>query len=60
MEKLLTVKSVAELTGYSKHWVYSRKCEGTLPFPVIKLGASLRFRESDVLRWIESNALPQN
>ena len=55
MEKLLTVDAFVSITGYSKAWVYHNKCMGTLPIPVIKLGNSLRFKESDVLRWIEGN-----
>jgi predicted DNA-binding transcriptional regulator AlpA len=37
----------------SKNWIYQRVHSGTLGFSVVKIGHYLRFRESEVRRYIE-------
>lgn len=51
MERLLSVKDVARLTGWSPLTIYNKSLAGEIPGKV-KLGVSLRFRESDVQIWL--------
>jgi excisionase family DNA binding protein len=54
-EALLTVSEVAGLLHVPVSWVYEhtrRKCINRIPG--FRLGKYWRFREDDVLRWIES------
>lgn len=53
--KLLTLKEVTELTTRSSSTIYNMVKEGTFP-EWIKLGSSSRWRESEVLDWIEEQA----
>ncbi len=53
-EKLLTVEELAGLLQVLPGWVYShtrRRCENRIPG--FRLGKYWRFRESDVLDWLE-------
>ena len=54
IEKLLTIEELSELTGIAVKTIYVRG-GGTNDLPRIKLGGSLRFRESDVQAWIHRN-----
>ena len=54
IEKLLTIKEVSEITGIAVKTLYVRG-GGTKTLPRIKLGHSLRWRESDVRDWINRN-----
>jgi excisionase family DNA binding protein len=54
MSELLTIKEMAERLKVPVSWLYSRtrlKGEGTIP--VVRAGKYLRFRESEVLEWLE-------
>jgi len=51
---LLTVREVAELLKVPKSWIYQhtrRRSQDRIPFA--KLGHYIRFREADVLAYIE-------
>ena len=51
---LLTVKEVAELLQVPVSWVYERTRKRSLDrIPGFRLGKYWRFRESDVLAWLE-------
>lgn len=51
---LLTVEEVAELLRVPVSWVYERTRSRTLSrIPGFRLGKYWRFREEDVLTWIE-------
>ncbi|PZT91008.1 MAG: hypothetical protein DI637_02885 [Citromicrobium sp.] len=52
---MLTLKEVTELTTRSSSTIYNMVKEGTFP-EWIKLGSSSRWRESEVLDWIEEQA----
>jgi excisionase family DNA binding protein len=51
---LLTVRDVAELLRVPVSWVYERtRKRGQERIPGFRLGKYWRFREADVLAWIE-------
>ena len=53
-DRLLTVEEVAELLRVPKSWVYARTRKRSLHrIPAFRLGKYWRFRETDVLAWIE-------
>jgi excisionase family DNA binding protein len=56
MERLLTAKQVADLLAVDESWVRSATREGRMPH--IELGRYKRYRESDVLAWVESCSKP--
>ncbi len=51
MEKLLTTRQVGELLAVSCSQVYKWVHYGYVPY--IKLGHSVRFRESDLSKWLK-------
>lgn len=54
-EGLLTVKEVAELLRVPVSWVYDRTRKRSIDrLPGIRLGKYWRFREGEVLAWVES------
>lgn len=56
--KLLTEKEVAILVRKSVHWLRRKRWEGGEDsIPYRKLGASVRYAESDVISYIENRAL---
>ena len=53
-DRLLTVGDLAELLRVPTSWVYERVRNGaTNRIPGYKLGKYWRFRESDVMAWLE-------
>ena len=50
-ERLLTARELAELLGFSASTVVDWSERGELPG--FKVGGRLRFRESEVLEWLE-------
>lgn len=54
MEKLLNVKEAAEILGVKPSWIYGNVHQGTLPFPAVYVGRYLRFKQSDVQAYIET------
>lgn len=53
MERLLSVKDLAQLTGWSPLTIYNKSLSGQIPGKV-KLGSSLRFRASEIEAWLTS------
>ena len=54
LERLLTVEEVAELLRVPRSWVYERtRQRSPNRIPGFRLGKYWRFRESDVLAWLE-------
>jgi excisionase family DNA binding protein len=51
LERLLTAREVAELLGFASGTVVNWAERGEVPS--FKLGGRLRFRESEVVEWIE-------
>lgn len=56
MEPLITPKRLSELTGLRLSTIYSLSYRKRLP--TIKLGNRLRFRLSDVEKWIKQGERP--
>ena len=61
-EKWLTVKQMAEISGFSRSYFYTNKSLGkhghkcaVLP-PLVEVGRNLRCRESAFQRWLEGPA----
>ena len=53
-DELLTVEEVAQLLKVPTSWVYERcRASAQDPLPHIKLGKYLRFRNSDLLLYLE-------
>jgi excisionase family DNA binding protein len=50
---LLTIDEVSERLQISKSWIYGQLALNR--FPHVKLGRALRFRESDVARYVEEH-----
>jgi len=51
-DRLLDVKTVAELLGCSARQVWKLRASGRLP-EAVRLGRSVKWRQSDVQRFIE-------
>lgn len=49
----LTVNELAEMLGETPKSIYKRAQNGTLPFPVLRLGRSIRFSRRAVEAWLE-------
>ncbi|MFG2113901.1 helix-turn-helix domain-containing protein [Streptomyces sp. NPDC048718] len=49
--RLMSVTDLAEYLGVTPAWVYNN--HRTLNIPAFKIGGHLRFRPTDVDRWIE-------
>jgi excisionase family DNA binding protein len=50
---MMTVGEVADALGISTRQVWRLRCKGDIPEPV-NIGRSVRWRRSDVLRWIDA------
>ena len=54
LERLLTVEELAELLKVPATWIYSRtRARSVNRLPGLRIGKYWRFRESDVLEWLE-------
>lgn len=56
MEKLLTSEQLAEMLQVKLSTIYQWTHTGFVPF--IKVGRLIRFRESDVVKWLEKRNNP--
>lgn len=54
IDKLLTQQQVVEWTGMSSAWFEMSRFKGT-GMPYVKIGRSVRYRTSDVQRWINDH-----
>jgi predicted DNA-binding transcriptional regulator AlpA len=52
---LLTEKEAAKIMGFSVYWFQRKRWEGGGP-PFIKFDRAVRYRESDLLAWIEARS----
>ncbi len=53
MERLMTAKQVSELIEVRPSTIYQWVHEGLIPY--VKLGKCVRFRKSELFRWIDRN-----
>lgn len=51
--RLLRVRDLSELTGLARWRIYELIAEGKGP-PHIRIGATIRFPEDAIVKWIES------
>ena len=51
-ERLLPIVDVMRSIGFGRNWIYSRMREGTFPRPVRIGPQAVRWKMSDVDRWI--------
>ncbi len=51
MEKLVSIKEIAELTGLSVSSIYKRTSIGAIPY--YKVGKRVLFKPSEINRWLE-------
>lgn len=52
-EKLITIKEVQEMVGFKKDYIYRRIKQGTFPKQINFGGRAVRWRLSDVQKWVE-------
>ncbi|MCE5341289.1 MAG: AlpA family phage regulatory protein [Planctomycetaceae bacterium] len=53
-ENLLTAKTVGERLSLSKRQIFRLNSSGKIPAP-IRIGGSVRWRQSDIKRWVDLN-----
>lgn len=58
MERLLTARELADLLGFSASTVVDWSERGEIPS--FKIGGRLRFRESEVIEWLERQRKGRN
>jgi len=52
MEKLLTIEQLAEILQIKKSTIYAWTFAKKIPH--LKIGGALRFREREIVKWIDS------
>jgi len=52
MDRLLTIDEVSSLLGLSRKTIYGYTSSKQIPY--LKIGNSVRFKESDIEKWAES------
>ena len=52
-ERLLTPREAADFLRVSPSWLAKARMRGDGP-PFVKIGRSIRYRESDLLQWMKS------
>lgn len=57
MEELLTTKDMAKLLGVKVNTVYVRRYRNLPMPPVLRIGNFLRYRRSDVEKWLETHVI---
>ena len=53
---LLTSKDVSEILGVTEHTLAVWRCENRYPLKYVKIGRFVRYREDDILKFIEDQA----
>jgi excisionase family DNA binding protein len=56
MDRLLDTREVAKLLGKSEWWV--RVNREALGIPAFRIGSRLRFKEEEVVKWLEDACRP--
>lgn len=54
MEPLLKAKDVAEILNLNENTVYQLTYRDAIPYK--KFGKTVRFKESEILEWLENNS----
>jgi len=58
MNRLIALRELKTLIGFSHAWIYARMAEGQFPKPV-KVGTSSRWRSKDIEDWIDQQVAAQ-
>ncbi len=53
-DRLLTVEEVGRYLGFAPGTIYNKAARGEIPS--VKLGSALRFRKSEIDRWIDETS----
>ena len=53
LERLLTPREAADFLRVSESWLAKARMRGDGP-PFVKIGRSIRYRQSDLVRWMRS------
>lgn len=56
IDKLLTQQVVVDWTGMSPAWFEQSRFKG-IGIPYVKIGRAVRYRTSDVQRWIDEHVI---
>jgi excisionase family DNA binding protein len=56
LERLLTVREVANWLGVSKAWIYDHTTRKRPFLPCVRMGDMTRFRRQDIEKFIEEHA----
>lgn len=59
-EKLLTTKEAAEYLRLSTAWLNKDRLSNATRFPYVKLGKTVRYRMSDILKAIDRHCVEEN
>ena len=54
-ERLITVKEASEILNVPRSWVYAKVESVDCDLPHFKLGRYIKFRESELLTYLETN-----
>ena len=55
-DRLLSIKTLVELTGLSESYFRVGWCKGRLSLPYVKLGKAVRVRQSEYDKWLDQNS----
>lgn len=58
VDKMLTVREMSERSGFSMAHFYCGHSTGKLTLPLVKIGRSLRCRESIFEKWLNGEEVP--
>ncbi len=59
-DRLLDVAEVSKRLKVKPGWIYENRYKGTLPFPFLKIRSQLRFKKSDIDRYIDRQTKASN
>jgi excisionase family DNA binding protein len=53
MEKMITIKELAEMVPWSWRQIYNLVWKGKFPIPAYKVGQRICFKMSEVMKWMD-------
>lgn len=56
VDRLLSIKTLVELTGMSESYFRVGWCRGRLKLPFVKLGKAVRVKQSEYDKWLDDNS----
>ena len=58
-ERLLTPKQAGELLGFSPSTLAQWRCYKTVDVPYVKMGSVVRYKKSDITKFIEDSTVSE-